>query len=128
MDADEPREILLRTPWGGPWRRFSNPVKVIAATDPARVRDALRQVDAEVGRGRYAAGFVTYEAAAAFGLSVRGASDGLPHLCFGIFEAENVEQFASLQPLGRAGASASRNQRSRLPSSAAVPALTKRAA
>lgn len=102
MDADEPREILVRTPWGGPWCRFSNPVRVITARDHAQVRDALRQVDEEVSRGRYAAGFVTYEAAAAFGLPVREAADGLPCLCFGLFEPESVERLRRLPSGGEA--------------------------
>ena len=102
MDADEPREILVRTPWGGPWRRFANPVRVIAARDHAQVRAALREVDQEVSHGRYAAGFVTYEAAAAFGLPVHDAEDGLPCLCFGIFEADDVEHLLRLPATGEA--------------------------
>ena len=41
--------------------------------------------------GSYAAGFVTYEAAGAFGLPVRDHTVGLPLLAFGIFDSDNVD-------------------------------------
>ena len=47
-----PFEIILRTPWAGPWRRFSRPFQVIAAHDRLDVRDALAQVDQAVHGGR----------------------------------------------------------------------------
>jgi para-aminobenzoate synthetase/4-amino-4-deoxychorismate lyase len=90
VDADR-FEVILRTPWRGPWRRFSRPTRIITATESARVGDALRQVDDAVRSGNYAAGFVTYEAAGAFGLAVRDADAGLPLVAFGIFDPERVE-------------------------------------
>lgn len=97
-----PFEIVLRTPWAGPWRRFHRPLRVIATRDGARVRAALDAVDEEVRGGSYAAGFVAYEAAGAFGLPVGDASADLPLVCFGIFEPQDVESLARLPaPVGR---------------------------
>jgi para-aminobenzoate synthetase/4-amino-4-deoxychorismate lyase len=94
--------IVLRTPWDGPWRRFSNPLRVITAQTPAQVRGALAQVDAAVRAGSYAAGFVAYEAAAAFDLPVRPPSGSLPLVSFGIFEPSAVERAARLPWSGEA--------------------------
>jgi para-aminobenzoate synthetase/4-amino-4-deoxychorismate lyase len=100
MDETAPFEIVLRTPWDGPWRRFTNPLRVIAARDPGEVRAVLRQVDEEVQGGRYAAGFVSFEAAAAFGLPVRTLDSGLAVACFGIFEPDAVERLGRLPAAG----------------------------
>ena len=86
-----PFEIILRTPWGGPWRRFSRPFLIVTVHDQAEVRAALAEVDQAVRSGAYAAGFLSYEAAAAFGLPVGEGSPGLPLLCFGLFTPEQVE-------------------------------------
>ena len=64
-------EAVLRTPFGGPWRRFSHPVRVVSASRVEQVGTALAEVDSAVRSGLYAAGFVTYEAAAAFNLPVK---------------------------------------------------------
>lgn len=100
MEATGAFEILLRTPWGGPWRRFRDPVRVVSAGRAEEVRAAFRQVDDAVRGGRYAAGFVTYEAAAAFGLPVRAPAGTLPLLAFGIFEPDSVESLNRLPPAG----------------------------
>lgn len=100
MDSGGPFEIVVRTPWGGPWRRFSHPVRVITAHHAAEVKDALREVDEAVRGGRYAAGFVTYEAAAAFALPVRDPAPGLPLVAFGIFEPDSVENLRRLTTRG----------------------------
>jgi hypothetical protein len=57
--------VILRTPWGGPWRAFRGPSEVLTAWRPDDVRRASSRVDRAVREdGLYAAGFVTYEAAA----------------------------------------------------------------
>jgi len=91
MDDDGAMEVILRTPWDGPWRRFTDPVRIIAARTAAEVPRALAQADEEVGRGRYAAGFVTYEAAAAFALPVRDPHRDVPLVYLGIFDEPTVE-------------------------------------
>jgi para-aminobenzoate synthetase / 4-amino-4-deoxychorismate lyase len=82
---------ILRTPFGGPWRRFSRPSKVVVATHVEDVRRAVEEVDAAVAGGLYAAGFVTYEAAGAFGLPARDGRESLPLVCFGLFPPEQIE-------------------------------------
>ena len=83
---------ILRTPFAGPWRRFSDPERVLLARTPDEVRPLLSQVNEAVRGGLYAAGFVSYEAAAAFGLPVHAPARGaLPLACFGLFRAESVE-------------------------------------
>src|SRR5712691_8831439 len=91
-------ELLLRTPWDGPWLSFQNPSAVIAAWEPGDVRRCLDEAERACREGFYAAGFVTYEAAAAFGLPVHApVPGGLPLACFGIFPRENVHRTAAVE-------------------------------
>jgi para-aminobenzoate synthetase/4-amino-4-deoxychorismate lyase len=85
-------EVVLRTPWGGPWRAFRDPVAVLSATRIEDVGACLGEVDRAVTTdGYYAAGFVTYEAAGGFGLPVQARlADSLPLVCFGLFPPERV--------------------------------------
>lgn len=94
--------LTLRTPWAGPWRRFERPVRVVTAHDPGDVREALAEVDRAVRGGLYAAGFVTYEAAGAFGLPVRDTPPALPLVCFGLFPPENVDPLERFPASGHA--------------------------
>ena len=87
-------EAVLRSPFAGPWRRFSSPVRVIRAFTAHDVRQALDDVDTAVSAGMYAAGFVSYEAAAAFGLPTGKPFAGLPLVCFGLFASDDVETLA----------------------------------
>jgi len=90
-------ELLLRTPWDGPWLSFQNPSAVITAWEPGDVRRCLDEAERASRDGFYAAGFVTYEAAAAFGLPVHApVPGGLPLACFGIFPRENVHRTAAV--------------------------------
>jgi para-aminobenzoate synthetase / 4-amino-4-deoxychorismate lyase len=95
-------DIVLRTPWAGPWRRFHRPAQLLTAREPEDVREVLRAVDQAVRDGGYAAGFVTYEAAGAFGLPARRRREGPPLACFGIFPPENVESLHRLPSAGPA--------------------------
>jgi para-aminobenzoate synthetase / 4-amino-4-deoxychorismate lyase len=90
--------ILLRTPWEGPWRAFARPVDVFETRDPRRVRACLAEVDAAVRRtGACAAGFVAYEAAAAFGLPVLALPDNqLPLVWFGIFPRDRITRLDAI--------------------------------
>jgi para-aminobenzoate synthetase/4-amino-4-deoxychorismate lyase len=89
-------DILLRTPWAGPWRRFNDPFRIITAHRTVDVRGALADIDQAVRDGAYAAGFVTYEAAGAFGLPVREPAPDLPLVCFGLFAPDRLESIARL--------------------------------
>ena len=60
------------------------------------VRPALASVDREVAQGAYAAGFVAYEAAAAFGLPCGRRAGELPLVSFGIFDPSHVDSLTRL--------------------------------
>ncbi len=75
---------------GAAWWRFENPVRLVTAVSPADVLPALQEIETAVSQGLYAAGFLTYEAAAAFGLSVHPPA-GLPLLQFGLYEQYSVD-------------------------------------
>lgn len=68
----------------------------------ADVRRVLAEIDAAVRDGAYAAGFVTYEAAGAFGLPVQDPEPGLPLVYFGLFAADAIESLSRLPGNGHA--------------------------
>ena len=91
---------VLRGPRG--WRRFARPTRLVVARERSQVRDVLTEVDRAVRDGLYAAGFVTYEAAGAFGLPVKDVVSALPLAAFGLFDAATVEDLARLPNAGAA--------------------------
>ena len=95
-------EVILRSPWAGPWRAFRDPLAILTATRPDDVQACLEDVARAVqSEGCYAAGFVTYEAAAAFGLPAHPPpADGLPLVCFGLFAPDRVTSQARPRPSG----------------------------
>jgi para-aminobenzoate synthetase / 4-amino-4-deoxychorismate lyase len=99
--------VILRTPWGGPWRAFREPSSIVTAWRPDEVRASLDQIDRAVREaGVYAAGFVAYEAASGFGLPAHEAApDGLPLVAFGLFPSSHVTFQGRPRPTGpgRAG-------------------------
>lgn len=96
---DEP-EIVLHCPGHGGWRAFRNPVAIIEARSVADVGGCLREIDRTVSAHGYtAAGYVAYEAAAAFGFHTHApAPDDPPLVWFGLFPAEHITAVA---PPGR---------------------------
>ncbi len=67
-------------------RVFSNPIQVISAYRVDEVEAALSEVQIAVQKGYYAAGFLSYEAAAAFDAAYRVSKEHqMPLLWFGIF-------------------------------------------
>jgi para-aminobenzoate synthetase / 4-amino-4-deoxychorismate lyase len=73
---------------GGRFLLFEAPLATIEAREAAGVRGALEEVDRALASGRFVAGFLAYEAAAAFGLATRPQDpDGPPLVWFGVFEA-----------------------------------------
>lgn len=77
--------ILLQH--GRSFRKFQSPVRVVTAVSPQEVLPALVELETAVrAENLYAAGFIAYEAAAAFDLAVHEPVDGLPLLWFGLFE------------------------------------------
>lgn len=97
-----PFEVRLRAGRGHRWRTFREPTAIIEAATVDEVAGCLAEVDRAVRvDGLYAAGFVTYEAAAAFGLPVRPRGSGaLPLVCFGIFSPQCVDMERGLPPGG----------------------------
>lgn len=80
--------IVLQDALSGKWLLFTSPRCVLEARKPGDVLPVLREVESETRRGRYAAGCVAYEAAAAFdpALETRRPGD-FPLAWFGIFDA-----------------------------------------
>ncbi|GAB4164657.1 MAG: aminodeoxychorismate synthase component I [Candidatus Promineifilaceae bacterium] len=82
-------QAILQTDTG--WLLFQQPRQILVADKPAAVLPALRALEAAINQERlYAAGFLAYEAAAAFGLTVHPPDQmpaRLPLLWFGIFDA-----------------------------------------
>ena len=78
-------EVVLQA--GGEWRRFADPVRVVVAEAVADVVPALREIERAVEEeGLYAAGYLAYEAGAAYGLLTHASpTDAPPLLWFGLF-------------------------------------------
>jgi para-aminobenzoate synthetase / 4-amino-4-deoxychorismate lyase len=70
---------------GKGWLRFEAPERILVAWTDADVHAALRELDAATRDGLWAAGFIAYEAASAFGFRVRVPQEGLPLLWFGVY-------------------------------------------
>ncbi len=76
----------------GRFLHFSSPVQEFTAWRADEVMGVLRAVETAVShQNRTAAGFISYEAAAAFGLAVHPPMDGLPLVWFGLYETAEVD-------------------------------------
>lgn len=71
----------------GGWRRFLNPARIVVADNVADVAPALREIERAVEQeGLFAAGFLAYEAGAAFGLTTHTSELNTPPLLwFGLY-------------------------------------------
>jgi para-aminobenzoate synthetase/4-amino-4-deoxychorismate lyase len=98
----QPPFVLLRDA-DGAWRCHQRPIQVIATDRAGDVADCLDRVEAAIRTGDCrAAGFVTYNAAAAFQLPVKsGPRDiGLPLVWFGLFPLSAITTVRELPPAG----------------------------
>lgn len=69
------------------WSLFSDPLVVVQTKVIEEVLGCLRTVEAHTKQGRYAVGFISYEAAAAMDPAFQThASTGFPLLWFGVYE------------------------------------------
>ncbi|MBM3778213.1 MAG: aminodeoxychorismate synthase component I [Acidimicrobiia bacterium] len=85
--------LLIQTPFDGPWLKLDDPVSTLVAVRPGDVVGVLDAADEAAAKGAYVAGFVAYEAAAAFGLATRPPQPGdLPLAWFGVFPADRVQR------------------------------------
>ena len=86
-------EILLARP-GGDWLSFREPVAVVTACQVQDVLPALVEVEGRVNaQGLYAAGFVSFEAAAGLDAALTTRAPGsLPLVCFGLFAEPELTQ------------------------------------
>lgn len=68
-------------------RTFADPAEIIVARNLDEIRPALRRIHAATRAGRYAAGYLAYEAAPAFDAVAKTRTAGpAPLLAFGIFD------------------------------------------
>src|SRR4029079_17239640 len=66
---------------------FSHPTEIIVAHRPDEVARAMDAVEAGLRRGLYAAGFISYEAAAGFDAAlITKSPGGVPLVWFGLFQ------------------------------------------
>jgi len=65
--------------------QFEGPESVVTAFTASEVLRALCELDRAASQGFWAAGFLAYEAAAAFGLAVLPPQPGLPLVWFGLY-------------------------------------------
>jgi para-aminobenzoate synthetase/4-amino-4-deoxychorismate lyase len=81
--------VIVRDADSGKWRVFGPPHEVVVARDAAEVKRELRRVESECrNSGRYAAGFISYEAAPGFdGALQTKPADDFPLLWFGLYDA-----------------------------------------
>lgn len=79
----------------GQWLHLRQPVRVITVASPAEVLPALHEIETAVNQHNLtAAGFLSYEAAAAFDLAVHAPPAGLPLLWFGLYDSVSREPHA----------------------------------
>jgi para-aminobenzoate synthetase/4-amino-4-deoxychorismate lyase len=71
MTAPEPQAFLFAEGRGARFLSFTRPDRILEAWRPEEVPEVLRAVDQALADGRFVAGYLAYEAAAAFGLRVR---------------------------------------------------------
>lgn len=94
-----PSLVLLRTPRERGWRAFSDPREVFTARSPSDVVPCLREVQRAVNAsGCWAAGFVAYEAASAFGLPAAARPGSLPLVWFGLYPPDNITGRERIDP------------------------------
>jgi para-aminobenzoate synthetase/4-amino-4-deoxychorismate lyase len=80
---------------------FEAPLAELVARDAAGVRAVLAEADAALSAGRFVAGFVAYEAAAAFGFATLPPDpDGPPLVWLGVFDAPREAEPPRAEPGG----------------------------
>ncbi|MCK9518562.1 MAG: aminodeoxychorismate synthase component I [Dehalococcoidia bacterium] len=70
----------------GMWHRLYGAATRLVASEPGEVPSVLAAVEAAADGGKHVAGFVTYEAGAAFGIDCHAPPEGLPLAEFAVFD------------------------------------------
>jgi len=87
--------IICREPNSTKYALFTNPTKIIEVSNPARINQAIKEIQDAVDNGQHAAGFISYEAATAFDTAFKCKElKDFPYLFFGIYD-----DFTSLEKL-----------------------------
>ena len=96
--------VVIRDAASGKWRLFEQPIEVVVARDVGDVVPALEQIENECARHqRYAAGFLSYEAAPAFDAALKTRrADDFPLLWFGVYDTAQERTLDELGPLDAA--------------------------
>ncbi|WP_294392080.1 aminodeoxychorismate synthase component I [uncultured Sphingomonas sp.] len=112
LRAGSPFVLLDDARPGGRRMLFRDPVEIVAAYEPAEVRDSLGRVRAAVAAGHHAAGWLAYEAGHALEARLGGLSEpaGRPLLWFGLFAGHQPFDPDSLPDAAGAWAGAPRPQ------------------
>lgn len=79
--------VVCRLPDSKQWGIFSEPVKLLSCTKTEDVKNTLDELEKALSQGHYAAGFISYEAGAAFDAAFpKRPLDDFPLLWFGIYD------------------------------------------
>jgi para-aminobenzoate synthetase/4-amino-4-deoxychorismate lyase len=86
-DTSTQNQVVLHLNSASQWLHFKNPFQVIEVRKIEDVRTALQDIEARVReQGRYAAGFISYEASTAFDSAMRTNNTAdFPLLWFGLY-------------------------------------------
>ncbi|MDD5727245.1 MAG: aminodeoxychorismate synthase component I [Victivallales bacterium] len=85
--AGKPGRVVCRLPGGNQWGIFTEPVKVLCGTAINQVNAVLTAVETATEEGLYAAGFIAYEAGAAFDPAFpRRSLPDFPLIWFGLYD------------------------------------------
>jgi para-aminobenzoate synthetase / 4-amino-4-deoxychorismate lyase len=83
--------VIVRDAASGEWRLFEQPIEIVTANEIGDVLPALQRIEDHCARNhRYAAGFLSYEAAPAFDSALKTQDAGeFPLLRFGIYDTSH---------------------------------------
>jgi para-aminobenzoate synthetase/4-amino-4-deoxychorismate lyase len=89
---------LLKDPSTELWWHFSDPIQVIEVSDRKEVLSGLATISDYVNQGYYSAGFLSYEAAAAFdpAYQTQALDQDFPLVWFGIYPKPTLLSFSDL--------------------------------
>jgi len=101
---EAPGSAICREPGGDSWLLFSSPLRTLEALRVEEVKAAFDEAESEAAKGRWAAGFVSYDAAPAFDAAMKAKppSSEAPLAYFAIYDAPfaRLESFAGLAAPG----------------------------